>query len=79
MPLGETRTEPVVADDEVVLGELLVEAPRKRIVPLLLEVGDPLRAEDERRSLSDGGVGDPPAVELAEPNVLVHGPQPAWR
>ena len=72
--IGEPDAQPVVAHDAVALCELLEEAPRERIGPLLLEVGDPAAAEDERRPLADRGVRDPMAVELAEADLLLHGP-----
>ena len=77
-PIGKPRADPVVAHDAVALCEILVEAPRERVVPLLLEVRDPLRAEHERRPLADGCVRDPLAVELAEADVLLHHPQCSW-
>ncbi len=51
---------------------LLVERALPQVVPLLLEVADPARPEDERRALAVGRVGEPPALELEEADVLVH-------
>jgi hypothetical protein len=74
LALGEPHAEPVVAGDAVGPGELLVEAPRPRVLPLLFEMGDPAPAEEEQRPLADGRVRDPLAVERAEADVLLHGP-----
>ena len=77
--IGEPRADPVVAHDRVRPRELLVEATGERIVPLLLEVRHPLRAEDDRRAGADGRVRDARTTrELAEPDVLIHDPQCPW-
>ena len=52
--------------------DLLVERALPRVVPLLFEVADPARAEDERRAFAVGGVGEPPALEVEEADVVVH-------
>ena len=70
----ESRTEPVVADDAVAPRELRVEVARARVVPLLLQVRHPLRAEHEQRPLAERRVRDAAAVDLAEPDVLLHDP-----
>ena len=54
--------------------EVLEERARLRVVPLLLEVRDPAGREEEERPLSGRRVRDAAAVELAEPDVLLHGP-----
>jgi hypothetical protein len=54
VPVREPGAEPVVAHDEVVLREILVEAARARMIPLLLEMRHPLRTEDHWRPLADG-------------------------
>ena len=74
-PLGQPRAEPVVADDAMRPRELFEEAARGEIVPLLLEMRHPPAAEEEHRAVAEGGVGDPTAVELAEPDVLFHHPR----
>ncbi len=72
VPVREARAEPVVAHDPMRPGELLEEHPGVRILPLFLEVRHPAPAEEQRRALTDGRVCDPPAVELAEANLLLH-------
>ena len=52
--------------------DLLVERALPRVVPLLFEVADPARAEDERRAFAVGRVGEPAALEVEEADVVVH-------
>ena len=74
----EPGADPVVADDPMRGRELLEERARARIVPLLLEVRHPAAAEEEERALAHCRVRDPPAVELGEADVLLHGLQCSW-
>ncbi len=76
--IREAGADPVVAHDPMGLGQVLEERARPRVIPLLLEVGDPAAAEEEQRPLSEDGVRDPSAVELAKADVLVHGPHSYW-
>ena len=71
--VGEAGADPVVANDAMRACEVLEERTGLRLVPLLLEVGHEAAAEEEQRPLAGGGVRDPPAVELAEADVLLHG------
>ena len=54
--------------------ELLEEAPCGGVVPLVLEVGHPPAPEEEERAVADRRVRDPPPVQLAEPDLLLHDP-----
>ncbi len=74
LAIGESCTDPVVAHDAVCATELLVEAPDARVVPLLLQMGHPSTAEEEQRPFAHRRVRDPPSVELAEADVLLHDP-----
>jgi ribosomal protein S18 acetylase RimI-like enzyme len=58
----------------VIRRELLEEAPRARVIPLLLEMRHPARGEHDRWPLAQRRVGNTPAIELTEANVLFHGP-----
>jgi hypothetical protein len=70
--LRQPGAEAVVADDAMRARELLEEASGVRILPLLLEVGHPAAAEEQRRALARRRVGDPAPVELAEADLLLH-------
>src|SRR5262249_42069362 len=68
----------VVAHNSVRAGEGFEKLTHARELPLVFEMSDPAGAEDEQRSLADGGVGDPLAADLAEPDLLLHGPHARW-
>jgi hypothetical protein len=72
--VGEPAADAVEADDPVGARELGVERPLLGVVPLLLEVRDPARADDERRPLAVGGVREAPALEVEVADLLLHGP-----
>ncbi len=78
LAVGEPGTEAVVADDPMAPREVLEEAARIGVLPLLLEVRDPAPAEQEGRSLADGGIRDAAPVERAEADVLLHHPKSPW-
>ena len=72
--IGEPGSDPVVANDPVSKRELLEERALARVRPLLLEVRHPASPEQEQRPLADRRVGDSLPSELAEADVLLHGP-----
>ncbi len=74
LAIGEACADPVVAHDPMRAGEILEERACARLLPLLLEVRDPPRAEQEQRPFADRRVRDPAAVQLAETDVLLHHP-----
>ena len=55
---GEPAAEAVEAQDAVRLRDLLVEGALAQVRPLLLEMPDPARAEDDRRAFAVGRVGE---------------------
>ena len=72
--VGHARPEPVVAHDAMAAGKVLEERPSAGLLPFLLEVRHPPAAEQEQRALAHRRVGDPPSVQLAETDVLLHHP-----
>ena len=72
-PVAEPAAEPVEADDLVRARELEVERPLVGVRPLLFEVRDPARADEERRPVAVGRIGEPATVEVEVPDLLLHG------
>ena len=69
---GETAADAVEAHDLVGACELGVERPLVGVGPLLLEMGDPARPDDDRRPLAVGRVGEAPPLEVEVADLLLH-------
>ena len=72
VPVGHPEAALVVADDRRDLAEVVEEVAPDRALPVVLEVAEPARRDDERRPRSVDGVGEPrPVSRSAEADLLV--------
>ena len=72
LPVRQPGAQAVVPHDPVSARERLDELPEAGVPPVLDKMTHPPRRHDEQRSVANGGVGDPPAVELDESGLLFH-------
>ncbi len=70
LPVRQPGAQAVVPHDPVSVCERLDELPEVCIPPVLDKVAHPPRRHHEQGPVANGGVGDPPAVELDERRLL---------
>ena len=68
----KAAADPVEANDLMGERHFLVVGTLARVGPLLLEVRDPPRPEDDRPALPEGRVGEAASLEIEVANLLLH-------